>query len=423
MNQSTEQVSSPAAPQTDWAALALGLSLLLSALGLIASAPLLALLGLSAMSTLGLNDTLSILMLAAGSLVLGILLTPGVYLNACRFFHLPEPSLRLPAINARLIAPALMAAWLASLALGYISSINQVATVALLPLANIAAVLLPISTLLILCLQGLPLPTPRRAWSIFGLSAMLGPTLSIFFQLFAFLGFAAFFALYATSTPGLDVIFLNMIGELQSETMSLNFVSQQAATLLLAPGTVLALFGLFSLAVPIIEEAFKVSLLWFYAGRLRSPVEGFVLGVLCGAAFALAENIGFASAGADNWLANVATRATTSLPHIFNSGLMGWALAGFWQKPNALRLALAYLAAVLVHGVWNALSIALALNALNSPTIALPAIIETPLPAIITWGVLISGLLTGLLLANRQMRKQAANETASDVGYNPSLSS
>jgi RsiW-degrading membrane proteinase PrsW (M82 family) len=425
MSEPTEQAAIPAPsapPQTDWAALVMGVLLLLGATGLVGSAPLLAVLGLSAMSTLGASDVLSLLMLAAGSFALGMLLAPGAYLNARKFFNLPEPGFRLPRVTFPLATVLLFAAWIVSLVLGYGISTNSTLTMALLPLVNVAAIILPIGILLVLCLKGLPMPSPRRAWSVFGASAVLGPALAIFFELFAFLAFVIFFVLYASSTPGLDVIFRNVVEELQNESIALDFISQETVTLLLAPGTTLALLGLFSLAVPIIEEAFKVFLLWFYAGRLRSPVEGFILGALCGAAFALAENIGFASAGADDWLVNVFTRATAALPHIFNSGLMGWALAAFWKERNYLRLALAYLAATLVHGAWNALSVALALNSLSEFTAELPAVLETPIPALLTWGMLAIGLFVGLLFANRQMRKQAASEAAGDVGYNPPLS-
>ena len=420
----TDPLPPPATPaQTDWAALVMGLLLVVSALGLVGIAPLLAVLGLSAMSTLGEGDALTLLMLAAGTFALGVLLAPGAYLNARKFFNLPEPRFGLRGLTPGLLLVMLLVVWVISLALGYGLSGNATFSLLLLPVVNVAALMLPVGIVLVISLKGLPLPSPRRAWSVFGASAVLGPTLAIFFELFAFIGFALFFVLYASSTPGLDVTFRSLMEELQNEMGSMDFISQQATTLLLSPGAAFLLLGLFALAVPVIEEAFKVFLLWFYAGRMRSPVEGFVLGALCGAAFALAENVGFSSAGAEDWLANVLTRATAILPHTFNSGLVGWGLAVAWQKKGYVRLGLAYLAAVLVHGAWNALSVALALNSISGFAADVSPLIETPLPAAITWGVLVLGILLGLFLANRQMRRQAASETAGDVGYNPGLSS
>lgn len=415
MSDIQELTNPPAAgnPLTDWAALGMGLLLSVSALGLVGLAPLLVVLGLSALSTLGDSEALTLLMFAAGTFALGLLLAPGAYLNIRKFFNLPGPGLLWTGIKPGLLLAGLLAAWFSSLALGYGLSRSAIFSLWLLPIVNVVALTLPVGMVLVISLKGLPLPSPRRAWSIFGASAVLGPTLAIFLELFAFLGFGLLFMFYASSTPGLDVTFRLLMDELQNEMGSMDFISQQATTLLLSPGAAFLLLGLFALAVPVIEEVFKVFLLWFYAGRMRSPVEGFVAGVLCGAAFALAENIGFSSAGAEDWLLNVLTRATAVLPHVFNSGLVGWGLVMAWQKRGYFRLGLAYLAAVLVHGVWNGLSVALALNSISGFAADVSPLIETPLPAAITWGVLVVGILPGLFLANRQMRRQAASSQIS----------
>jgi len=402
----------PTPAQTDWASLLMGLFLLVNALGLVGIAPVLALLGLSAISTLGEGDALTLLMLAAGTFALGLLLTLGAYLNARKFFNRSEPRFGLQGLTPGILLVTLFTAWVISLALGRGLSASPTFSLFLLPLVNVAAILLPITIVLVITLKGLPMPSPRRALSIFGVSAALAPALSIFFELFAFIGFGLLFVLYASSTPGLEVPFWSLMDELQSETGSMDFIAQQATTLLLSPGAAILLLGLLALAVPVIEEVFKVFLLWFYAGRMPSPVEGFVAGALCGAAFALAENIGFASAGAEDWLLNILTRAAAVLPHTFNSGLVGWGLVAAWQKRSYLRLGLAYVAAVLVHGAWNALSVTLALNAISGVAAGVSPLIETPLPAAITWGLLILGIFLGLLIANRQMRKQAAREAA-----------
>ncbi len=408
-----ERPPQPAPAQTDWAALVMGLLLLVNALGLVSIALLLALLGLSALSALGEGDALTLLMFAAGTFALGLLLAPGAYLNARKFFNLPEPRFGLRGLTPGFLLVMLLTAWVISLALGYSLSVNSTFSLILLPLVNVAALTLPIAIVLVITLNGLPLPSPRRALSIFGASAVLAPTLSIFIELFAFIGFGLLFILYATSTPSLDAVFRSLMEELQNEAGSIEFITQQATALLLSPGAAILLLGLLALAVPIIEEVFKVSLLGFYAGRMPSPVEGFVAGALCGAAFALAENIGFASAGAEGWLPNILMRASAILPHTFNSGLVGWGLIAAWQKRQYTRLGLAYLAAVLIHGAWNALSVVMALNSISGAVAAeVSPLIETPLPATITWGVLILGIFLGLLIANRQMCKQVAREAA-----------
>lgn len=396
----------------------MGLSLAVSAFGLLVISGCLALLSLSTLSTFGPQDTLTILMLAAGTFALGLLLVPGAYLNAQKVFNWTEPGWAWLQVRPRLPTAILLMIWVVSLALGQALAAHRVFSLVFLPVINTFALILPVAIALRLVLKDLPWPSARRAWSIFGASAMLGPGLAIFLELFALLGFVLLLMLYAASTPGLDDVFRTLLEELRSETTAGDFTSQQMTTLLLSPGAVVLVLGLFAVVIPIVEEICKVFLLWFYAGKMRSPVEGFVAGVLCGAAFALAENVGFSSAGAEDWLLNVLTRVTAVLPHIFNSGLVGWGLVLAWQRRDYVRFGLAYLAATLVHGVWNALSVALAFHSIGGLTAGVSPLIETPLPALITWFLLVFGILGGLFLANHQVRKQAVSEGNADVGYN-----
>ncbi|MDW8277307.1 MAG: PrsW family glutamic-type intramembrane protease [Anaerolineales bacterium] len=402
----------------DWLRLAVGLFLTVSSAVLIALSFLLVFFGAVSLflpgttgaSSLFLSDTEETLVMflsAAGTFVLGLLLLPGAFLNFQAFFSFPVPRLLLPHQDNRLALVILFMLWFLCVASGYALTFHQTLSLLLLPFLNTGAVLLSVVMVLIIALQKLPLPSPRRAWSLFGVSALLGPTLAIFFELFAFLGFMVLFTAYVSSQPALELSLHLLLDELENEAGSLDFATQQMATLLLSPGVGLLLFGLLALMVPIIEEAFKVSLLWGYAGKLRSPAEGFVAGVLCGAAFALVENIGFSSAGASDWLLNILTRSVTALPHAFNSGLVGWGLVLAWQRRDYLRLGLAYLAAVLIHGTWNGLSFVLVLNSMAGLTAAeVYPLIETPLPALAALFVLTFGIVPGLLLSNRQVRRQ-----------------
>jgi hypothetical protein len=397
----------------------MGVLLALGATLLLIGALLLVVMGLSSLPYMNTDEPLSLLMLAGGMLLMGLLLLPGIVLNARKFFGFSELSIYIPSIHNAILLPVLAIIWIAILVLGQAASSNTTTAILLLPVLNLLAVGLPILAYLRIVLNGLPLPAARRGWSLFGASAITAPLLISIFEAFAFLAFLLLFVLYATTTPGLDTALQSVIDTLQTNRSALDSLTKEFATLLLAPGTTVALLGLFSLAIPIIEEALKIILLWFYADRLRSPVEGFVLGVLCGAAFALVENIGFASTGTSDWTIGVFSRATAALPHIFNCGLMGWALASAWQKKKYVQLFAAYSTAIIVHGTWNALSIAFAFSSLGTFIADIPAIIETPIPAVATWGVLTIGLAAGLFFANHQMRKVAANEAAEDVGYNP----
>lgn len=119
----------------------------------------------------------------------------------------------------------------------------------------------------------------------------------------------------------------------------------------------IVVFG-FSVIVPLVEELFKPLVLWFFVKRNITPADGFTIGLICGAAFALIESISAISSVEHTLFVTTAIgRVGTGLLHTLNSGLIGWALAATWQDGKYLRVAGAYLGAVLLHGIWNFFSL------------------------------------------------------------------
>jgi len=160
-----------------------------------------------------------------------------------------------------------------------------------------------------------------------------------------------------------------------------------------------------------IEEVFKPVGAWLLVGRRMTPAEGFAAGALSGAGYALFESL-MLSGGGESWMWIVLGRAGTAVLHIITSSLMGWALVQAWTHARFLRLGLVYLAAVLVHGTWNAVVI---VNAYLTLSTELPASLE--LPGIAGWIgkaapvilVLIATLMLSILFwANRRLAAASA---------------
>jgi hypothetical protein len=88
-----------------------------------------------------------------------------------------------------------------------------------------------------------------------------------------------------------------------------------------------------------------------------TPRQGFAMGVLGGAAYALVESLGMSPGlpEASNLLSIV--RAGTDLVHIVTTGLMGWALVSAWRERKYLQLGITYLLVIVIHGMWNALAL------------------------------------------------------------------
>jgi hypothetical protein len=119
------------------------------------------------------------------------------------------------------------------------------------------------------------------------------------------------------------------------------------------PFVLLLVLAFAAFLAPLIEEALKPAAVWLLGKRLHSPAEGFALGALCGAGFALLEGT-IAAGGNPQMLGiGIAARATSSLMHITASGLLGWGIASVRLEKRYGRLAGIYFLSVSIHGLWN----------------------------------------------------------------------
>ena len=118
-------------------------------------------------------------------------------------------------------------------------------------------------------------------------------------------------------------------------------------------------------------------------------------------------------------MATAAQRAGSALPHMLNSGILGWALVSAWKERTYIKLGAAYLAVMLIHGLWNAISMALLLNALvpYAQQPVLP-IIANPTPLFTGWVVLMLGTFCGLIYCNQALRRSQPAQAE----YNEQLS-
>ena len=388
--------------------LILGLFLALSAVSLVGLSILTTLLAISSGSALDSATLLTLFLLSGGLFFSGMLLLPGAYLNGHAFFNLPDLRIRFPAVNTGILFAALATSWAFVLILGQTIASNS-STAILLPVLNILAVAIPVTLFLRIALRRLELPPARQAWSVFGVTLVAGPVLGTILEAIALIVFMFAVGLYIASNPALAQE-MTRLAQLIQNSSGPDTVVTIIAPLLFTKAGMLVVFGLLSVAVPAIEEAAKVVALWIFADKIKHPAQGFALGVLCGAAFAVAENLGFSStssSGANDWAATVALRASSALPHMLNSGILGWALVLTWKERAYLKLGMAYLAVMLIHGLWNAISVAMFLNSMvpYAQPSNIPQIIANPIPLFTGWIVMILGTFCGLIYCNQVLRR------------------
>lgn len=213
-------------------------------------------------------------------------------------------------------------------------------------------VVLPIAFLVWIGLGGLPTGSVRRLWAVFSL-AMAGSTVLALVAEYLVVGAAALVGWAALlAHPEWQGL------EHQLQTQITHAGDMQTALGVLAPYltnplVVLAVLAFASGIGPLIEEAAKPAALWLLGRNLRAPSEGFALGILCGAGFALLEGVTAASGFSQLWGVGMAGRAASSLMHITASGLVGWGIASARLGKGWWRLGVAYLGAVFLHGLWN----------------------------------------------------------------------
>jgi hypothetical protein len=155
-------------------------------------------------------------------------------------------------------------------------------------------------------------------------------------------------------TPGAPERIAELAARIQDPNWAANM--ENLLPLLLSPTVVLSALGVFSIPVPLIEEAVK-TLASGIAGRwLRpAPARAFLWGVAGGAGFALAENLfNGAIGGVSGWAPGAISRLGATVKQCITGGLVGWGWGQLWTARRPLRLLGCYAAAVAIHALWNA---------------------------------------------------------------------
>ena len=283
--------------------------------------------------------------------------------------------------------------------IGGIEPLNWV----LLPLLTVPAVVLPLGVLLALGAQRLPLATRWRSWSVLGLGMTLAPLLLLILETIVAIILFIGVVVYVASQPELA----SELEGIARQLMVLGPQSEAAQDLLspylTKPSVMFIALLYIAVLVPAIEELCKPLGVWLLAGKLNSTAQGFTLGALSGAGYALVETIGV-SGQVSEWAVLLFTRIGTGLLHITTSALMGAAIVSAWRERRYWRLIETYIFVVLLHGLWNASAMLFTFSTL-AEFLDQPGTLGTLQPwltAVMT--LLAVGLFVLLITSNRRMR-------------------
>lgn len=289
--------------------------------------------------------------------------------------------------------------------LGGVAAFTEIAWLnwIILPVLTILVIVPPIWMLFGLGTNGIELGPRWRVFGILGLGMTIGPLIMIVLELVLLLGgVIAGLVMVAIQKPDLFQEIINLGQRIQGETdqqLVLNLVAPYIAN----PAVIAAILGYIAVMVPMIEELLKPLAVWIFARKIESPAQGFAMGMLSGAAFALLESLNASGDGSANWPVIVSIRAGTSLLHMTASGLVGWGIVSAFREKRIMRLAAAYFSAVLIHGIWNACAVGAGISTIGE-LIGKPEWLYTIIPAAVSGMIVLGiGMFMLLIASNRKL--------------------
>lgn len=271
---------------------------------------------------------------------------------------------------------------------------------------NILVITLPVIAWVIVGSHGLKAHSTQRLWGVFNISEFISTTAAMVIEiLMAILVVVAAigwlvqqneFAPYLT-------LFQNQgsLTEMQIQSLVYDIQPLIKTPLIYA----LVILGM-CLFIPMVEELLKPLGVWFFIGKQITPSEGFFLGLLGGAGFALVESLLVMGSATDSWVSTVIGRVGTGLLHVTTAGILGRAMAKSWQDGRYSRISLTYLGVIVLHGIWNFFALLLAVKSAVIPIES--SLIESLLPSI-EWVLcaLGVGMVVLLTLVNHRLQKEA----------------
>jgi RsiW-degrading membrane proteinase PrsW (M82 family) len=270
----------------------------------------------------------------------------------------------------------------------------------------VISICLPLALLVWIGLGGIPLGSLNRFWGSLGIGMTVGPFLATLVELFIYVGILVIIIFILVLNPNWLVTIQQLVSQLHSLT-DIDKVMQILAPYLMNPLVLISLFLVLGVFTPLIEETVKPAIVWLMAKHLQRPSQGFALGVISGAGFALVESLLASSTPGQGWGELLAARAGGGLMHIFASGLMGWGIASAWQGKR-MRLLGTYLLSVMIHGLWNSAAIIIEAGSLQ-PYLnnnAVSKLLDSfSILGITMLGLLVLIILPALIMINRKMRQ------------------
>jgi hypothetical protein len=130
---------------------------------------------------------------------------------------------------------------------------------------------------------------------------------------------------------------------------------------LLQPWLLLLITLFLSVIVPLIEEAIKTIGIWPLLYRPLSAAEAFLAGALSGSGYALFEAL-LLTQPIEGGLSLLVARGGATLMHAFTGAMGSWGIAEGIYRKKWTSMALGFLGAAAIHGLWNVAATGISLS-------------------------------------------------------------
>jgi hypothetical protein len=288
---------------------------------------------------------------AVSMLFCAILLMPVIILSLRRLHGQSISTAHVPPIKLGQVF-ALISLWVLSVILSSIlGNLADFGWAVAIPFYLIG-ITIPILLLIWVAIGGLPTGSWRRLWSALGIGMTASTLGAIILEVITVGAALLIVGIVAVFDPNFKATLEGLVRQ-YNNVRNMQDLLPLLTPYLNNPVVFLAILLFVSGLGPLIEETFKPLAVWLVGKRLHSPAEGFALGALCGAGFALLEGMLVTSNTTEMLGFSVAGRATSSLMHITASGIMGWGIASALLEKRYRRLAGVYLLSIAIHGLWN----------------------------------------------------------------------
>lgn len=328
----------------------------------------------------------------------------------------PDPSITPRPIGTG-SALLLTLLWIASIALFEVLT-DRGLWKGLAAVLHLLGIAVPVYGLARVAIGGLGASSRVRIWGSFTTGLILGTGIAAAAEMTLLLLVLAALAAYLRMNPQ-QVDALRGLVELVGQASGMEEILVWMGPLLAHPLAFLIALGAVSGTVPVIEELAKSAAPWMVYDRLSSPAQGFIVGALSGAAFALFEGLMASAQTSSNSGFVLLFRSASSLMHILASAVAGCGIAAFRKYGQPGRLLGAYALAVGLHGLWNAAVAFIVYGGIRASyggrdTDLLSAILISA-GGLVSLG-LMALLPVGLVTLNRRLRPRV---DATRMGQNP----